>query len=138
MKNFSFLFGALAAVVLVALLLLVFGVRFTSDVMTYDPAKEIVLTGTVLDHAEFACPASDSELGEHILIKVQDKTYMIHLAPARVMRSLKWKFANGESIQVRGAQVSYRGTDGLIARQISRADEVFTFRDPNGTLLVKQ
>lgn len=138
MKPFSIFFGIFAAIVFIAVLLLVFGVRFTSDVMAYDPAREIVAYGTVSGHDEFACPASDGELGEHILLKVDDKLYEVHLAPSRVVRSMKWKFANGEKIEVRGAQVRYRGKEGLIARQITRGDEVFNFRDPGGQLLLKQ
>lgn len=138
MKPFSIIGGILAAVVVVAVLLLVFGVRFTSDVMAYDAAKEIVASGTVTGHEEFACPASESELGDHLLLKSGDKVYEVHLAPARVMRSTHWEFKTGENIEVRGAAVKFRGKDGLLARQITRGNEVFTFRDPQGKMLVRQ
>ncbi|HWR17631.1 MAG TPA: hypothetical protein VN577_22570 [Terriglobales bacterium] len=138
MKPFSIFFGILAAVLVVVALLLVFGVRFTSDVMAYDPAKETTIAGIVAQHDEFACPASDGELGSHILLKTADKSYEVHLAPARVMRSMKWKFNDGDKIEVRGAPVRFRGHDGLMARQITKGDEVFTFRDPQGQLLVRQ
>ncbi len=138
MKPFSVFFGMVAAVLVVAALLLVFGVRFTSDVMSYDPAKEILATGTVVGSEEFACPASHGELGGHILLKAADREYEIHLAPSRVMRSVNWKFKNGEQLEVRGAKVRFRGKEGLIARQIIRGDDVFTFRDPAGNLVVQQ
>jgi hypothetical protein len=138
MKVFSVLLGTLAAVLLIAVLLLVFGVRFSSDAMVYDPAREIVATGTVQGHDEFACPASNGELGDHILLKANNKLYEVHLAPARIMRSTQWKFNNGQTIEVRGAEVRYRGQDGLIARQITSGDNVYTFRDASGQLLLKQ
>ncbi len=137
-KPFSIIFGILAAVLVICALLLVFGVRFTSDVMAYDPAKEIVATGTVSGHDTFGCPASDGELGDHVVLKTADKTYEVHLAPSRVMRSLKWKFNDGDKIEVRGAQVRFRGKEGLIARQVTKGDEIFTFRDDKGVLLVHQ
>lgn len=138
MKPFSVVFGILAAVVVIALLLLVFGVRFTSDVMAYNPSNEIVTTGVVSDVHEFACPASEGELGQHFMLIAPDKNYEIHLAPSRVMRSVKWAFKDGDKIEVRGARVRFHGKEGLIARQIARGDEIFTFRDPQGKLLVQQ
>jgi hypothetical protein len=137
-KPFSVIFGVLAAVVVVALLLMVFGVRFTSDVMAYSPANEVVLSGTISDNHEFACPASDGELGQHFMLIAPDKNYEIHLAPSRVMRSVNWNFKDGDKIEVRGAKVRFRGKEGLIARQITRGDEIFTFRDPEGKLLIQQ
>jgi hypothetical protein len=138
MKSFSLLFGTLGAVVVIAGLLLVFGVRFTSDVMSYDAAKETVVKGTVTGFAEFACPASDGELGRHLTLKTADQEYEVHLAPARVMRSIGWEFKQGETIEVRGAPVRFRGKDGLLARQITVGDSIYTFRDPTGQMLVKQ
>lgn len=138
MKPFSIFFGILAAVLVIAFLLLVFGVRFTSDVMAYNPANEIVATGVVTGAEEFACPAGEGELGAHVLLKTADKTYEIHLAPSRIMRSVKWDFKDGQQIEVRGAKVRFRGKEGLIARQITRGDEIFTFRDADGKMLIRQ
>jgi uncharacterized membrane protein len=138
MKPKCFLFGMLGGVALIALLLLVFGVRFTSDVMAYDPAKEITTKGTVVAVEDFACPASEGEIGSHLLLKTDAGEYEVHLAPSRVMRSLNWKFQPGQQVEVVGAQVRLRGKEGLMARQIRWNDEIFTFRDPQGLLLVKQ
>jgi hypothetical protein len=138
MKPKCFLLGMLGGVAIIALLLLVFGVRFTSDVMAYDPGKVITVKGTVVAAEDFACPASNGELGGHILLKTADGEYEVHLAPARVMRSLQWKFPDGQQLEVLGAKVSFRGKPGLIARQITSGDDVFTFRDDKGVLLVKQ
>lgn len=137
-KSFSLLFGTLGAVVVIAGLLLVFGVRFTSDYMTYDVSKEMTIQGSVVGFEEFACPAADGELERHLLLKTADRNYEIHLAASRIMRSVGWQFKQGDTIEVVGAQVSYRGKDGLIARQITEANNIYTFRNPAGTLLIKQ
>jgi hypothetical protein len=137
-KSFSLLFGTLGAIVVIAGLLVVFGVRFTSDYMMYDPAKEITVKGTVAGLAEYACPGADGELERHLTLKTTSGDYEIHLAPSRVMRSVGWEFKAGQTIEVLGAQVRYRGQDGLIARQIREGENVYTLRGTNGVLLIKQ
>ena len=138
MKPFSLLLGLILAIGVVAVLLLVFGVNFTSDVMTYNPAKEITVGGTITDVEDYACPASEGEIGSHLTLKTADKKYEVHLAAARIMRSVKFNLKPGQQIQVKGAQVSFRGKPGLLAREITRGQEVFTLRDPNGKLLLSQ
>lgn len=138
MKLKSFVFGMLGGVALIALLLLVFGVRFTSDAMAYDASKEISAKGTVMSTEDFACPASQGELGGHFTLKTADGEYEVHLAPARILRSLNWKFQPGQQLEVLGSKVKFRGKPGLLARQITTGNEIYTFRDPNGVLLIKQ
>jgi hypothetical protein len=138
MKPYSIFFGMFAAILVIALLLLVFGVRFTSDVMAYDPAKEIVATGTVESLHEFACPAGNGELGGHLMLKTSDGEYEVHLAPSRILRSVNWRFEPGQQIEVRGAKVRFRGKEGLLARQITRGTDMYTFRDGTGKLLISQ
>jgi len=128
----------LGGVALIALLLLVFGVRFTSDVMGYDASKEVSAKGTVAAGNEFACPASDGELGAHFILKTADGDYVVHLAPARVMRSLHWNFLPGQQVEVFGAKVKFQGKQGLLAKTITTNTEMYTFRDGNGVLVVKQ
>jgi hypothetical protein len=138
MKPKCFLLGMLGGVVVIALLLLVFGVRFTSDVMAYDTSQEISAKGTVAAGEDFACPASQGELGGHFILKTTSGDYEVHVAPARVLRSLHWKFEPGQELEVRGAKVKFRGKPGLLARQITVGNEIYTLRDQNGVLLVKQ
>ncbi len=138
MKPKCFLLGMLGGVALIALLLLVFGVRFTSDVMAYDPSKVIDAKGVVVATEDFACPASQGELGAHLTLKTADGEYEVHLAPARIMRSLNWKFQPGQQLEVLGAKVKFHGKPGLLARQITTGNEIYTLRDPNGVLVIKQ
>jgi hypothetical protein len=134
----SLLLGMLGGAALIALLLLVFGVRFTADVMGYDPSREVNTVGTIVSTEDFACPATQGELGEHVMLKTAEGEYEVHLAPARIMRSLKWNFEPGQQVQVIGSKVVFHGKPGLLARRIMRGDELFTIRDSHGMLLVKQ
>lgn len=138
MKPKCFLLGMLGGVALIALLLLVFGVRFTSDVMAYDASKEISAKGTVAAGDEFACPGSQGELGAHFILKTGQGDYVVHLAPARVMRSLHWNFQPGQQVEVVGAQVRYQGKNGLLAKTITTDRDIYTLRDGSGVLVVKQ
>ena len=138
MKPKCFLLGMLGGVALIALLLLVFGVRFTSDVMAYDASKEMSVKGTVGGHDEFACPASQGELGAHFILKTADGDYVVHLAPSRVIRSLRWNFPAGQQVEVVGAKVKFQGKQGLLAKTITTPTELYTLRDGNGVLVVRQ
>ncbi|HVZ18392.1 MAG TPA: hypothetical protein VG897_14825 [Terriglobales bacterium] len=138
MRSFSLLFGIIGAVVVIAGLLLDFGVRFTSDAMTYDAAKEFVTSGTIVGFDEFACPAADGELERHLRLKTDSKEYEVHLAPSRVMRSVGWQFNAGTKIDVRGVPVRFRGKDGMLARQITIGDNIYTLRNQSGQLLIQQ
>ena len=137
-RSFSLFFGVLGAVVVIAGLLLVFGVRFTSDVMTYDAAKEFVASGTIVGFDEFACPAADGELERHLRLKTDTQEYEVHLAPSRIMRSMGWQFNLGQKMDVRGAPVRFRGKVGILARQITVGDNIYTLRSQNGQLLIQQ
>ncbi len=137
-KSFGLLFGTIGAVVVIAGMLLVFGVRFSSDNVAYDPAKEMTIKGTVIGLEEFACPAADGELERHLMLQTDSKAYEIHLAAARIMRSAGWQFQMGDKLEILGAPVRFRGKDGLLVRQITFGPNVYTFRDPQGQLLLRQ
>lgn len=143
MKLSSLIFGMLFAVGVIAVLLLVFGVSFhqplnVQGAALYNAANEMQVSGTVVSTEEFACPVSEGELEQHVQIRTADKLLQVHLGPSRVLRSNNVHFSPGEQLQVVGAKLRYRGTDGLIAREILRGDETLIFRDTAGKLLMVQ
>ena len=139
MKTSSLFFGMLLAVVVIAILLVVFGVNFsTNRNATYRPDAEVAVTGVVVDTEDFACPVSTGEMGSHLKLKTAQGELVIHLAPARIMRSQTFRFNRGDTLEVRGAPAHLAGQEGLIARQISRGNETFTLRDQQGRLLLVQ
>ena len=54
------------------------------------------------------------------------------------MRSQQLVFAPGDQLQVLGSRVRVAGNQGLIAREITKGNEVYVFRDPEGKLLLVQ
>lgn len=143
MKLSSFFLGAVFAVAVIAVVLLIAGVNFHTPIRgqgaaLYDPAHEVLLKGIVEQEQEFACPVSEGELGDHVMLKTADGVVQVHLAAGRIMRSQNIKFAPGDNIEVLGATVRIAGNDSVIARQITRGDVIYVLRDQSGKLLVVQ
>jgi hypothetical protein len=143
MKLSSLVIGMLFGVAVIAGILMISGVSFhrpltSQGAALYNAANEAQITGVVVSTEEFACPVSEGELEQHFTLRTGDKLLQIHLAQSRILRSNKIQFTPGEQIQIVGAKLRYRGTDGLIAREILRGDETLIFRDTAGQLLMVQ
>jgi len=143
MKISSLLYGMVFAVVVISVLLLVMGVSFHRPVSAqgaalYNAASEVVVGGLVQEVQEFDCPVSEGELGSHLMLKTADGVVQVHLAPVRIMAGQKLSFAPGDRIEVVGSKIRLNGKNGVIAREITRGNETFIFRDGEGRLLLVQ
>ena len=144
MRLSSLILGTIVAVAVIAVLLLFFGVLSFERPVTaqgadlYNRSNEIVAKGVVREVTEFDCPVSEGEIGSHLTLATADGILQVHLAPARVMRSQKFRFTPGDQLEVVGSSIRIAGSNGLIAREITRGNEVFTLRDPYGKLLLVQ
>ena len=140
MKASSLFYGMFLAVVVIAVLLLIFGVNFGNSAKnaTYRADAEIQVAGVVTDTDEFACPVSAGEVGSHLKLNTENGIVVVHLAPARVMRSQSFHFQRGDKLEVRGSTVRLFGESGVIAREIARGNDVFTIRDRQGKLMLVQ
>ncbi|HXZ81221.1 MAG TPA: hypothetical protein VEG30_14935 [Terriglobales bacterium] len=140
MKSFSVFFGMLVAVVVIAVLLLIFGVSFRPQptVVTYNPATETTISGVVQELQDYRCPVSEGEIGSHLVVKTDQGLVHVHLAAARIMRSQDFKLAVGDQITVVGSKIRVGEGLNLMAREITRGNEIFTLRNPNGVLLLMQ
>lgn len=143
MKISSLLYGMVFAVVAISVLLLILGVNFHPPVYVqgaalYNPSNEITTTGVVQEVQEFDCPVSEGELGSHLMLKTGDGVLQVHLAPVRIMSGQNLSFAPGDQIKVIGSKVRIAGQNGMIAREITRGNEIYTFRDRDGKLMLTQ
>jgi hypothetical protein len=143
MKMSTLLYGMIAAVVVICVLLLVLGVRFDRPVTAqgaalYNPANEVVARGVVKEIQEFDCPVSEGELASHLMVTTADGVLQVHLAPVRIMAGQKLSFSPGDQIEVVGSKVRLNGKNGVIAREVTRGNETFIFRDHEGKLLLVQ
>ena len=65
-------------------------------------------------------------------MKTADGTLQVHVAPTRFLRDKKLSFSKGDQIEVVGSKIIYNGHDALIARTVTRGNEIVAFREPNG------
>jgi hypothetical protein len=144
MKLSSFILGSIFAVAVIAVVLLVFGVvsfqqpLSTQGAALYNPANEIVVKGTVSGAEDFTCPIAEHEVGSHLILDTVTGPVVIHLAPARVMRSQQLAFTAGDKLDIVGSKFRFGGRDGIIAKEITRGSETYVLRDPEGKLLLVQ
>ena len=137
------LIAGLVALAALVVLLLILGVNFRPPVTAhgaalYNPATEVVVRGSIERVLDFTCPVSEGEMGSHLMLKTPDGIVQVHLAPGRIMRSQHLSFAPGDRILVVGSKVRILGSNDLIAREITRGQEDFVFRDRAGNLLLVQ
>lgn len=143
MKLSSLFVGAISAIVVIAVVLLIAGVHFERPVSRqgaalYNPANEIVVKGVVKEVQEYPCPVSEGEMGEHLMLQTEAGVIQIHLAPGRILRSQKISFAAGDQISAVGSRFRLHGNNDVIAREITRGNENFIFRDHQGKLMLIQ
>jgi hypothetical protein len=143
MKLSSLLLATIFAVAIIAVLLMVLGVNFHPPLpahvaVLYNPASEVLVKGIVAEVRDFACPVSDGEMGSHLMLNTAEGVVALHLAPGRVLRSQKIAFAPGDPIIVVGSKVRIQGSNDIIAREITRGNELFVMRDHDGKLMLVQ
>ncbi|HVO64216.1 MAG TPA: hypothetical protein VMT53_25065 [Terriglobales bacterium] len=143
MKLSSLVVGAVSAIAVIAVVLLIAGVHFERPLAVqgaalYNAANEVVVKGVVRDVQKFTCPVSEGEMGEHLVLKTDNGIIQVHLAPGRILRSQNISFAPGDQISVVGSKFRFHGNNDVIAREITRGNENFVFRDRDGKLMLTQ
>ncbi len=103
----------------------------------YNAAAETTLSGVVQETREFFCAISE-EQGLHLVLRTGDGDRLIHVAPARFLRAQGFRFENGDQVKVIGSPVNYQGEDAMLAREITRGNEVLAVRDHQGQPLWKR
>lgn len=124
MKRMAIIVGILviAAVALLTLL----GRREAP--LTYNPANETKISGTVQEVQEFYCPVT-KDGGTHLVLDSDQGKMLIHVATTRFLRREKIAFATGDKVEVTGSPIA---SDALIAREITRGSDVYIVRDSDG------
>jgi len=120
------------AFVLVVVLILGNGVKQRGP--NYNAATEVKVEGVVVDVQQFWCPINGDE-GTHLTLKTDAGILQVHVAPRRFLHGNGVSFSKGDQIAVVGSTVTYEGHDAMIARKITRGDQTYAFRQPDGTPL---
>ncbi len=98
----------------------------------YDPATEVTLKGTIADVSDRNCPISGG-MGFHFVLKFQDeKTIEIHVASSKFIKEYEIGLKKGDAVEVIGSKVKFEGVETILARQVTRGEDVFVFRFKDG------
>jgi len=90
------------------------------------------LAGTIVDIKDYQCPISGT-LGQHITLKSeQDPAIEIQVAAVKYLKNYQMVFAKGDKVGIVGSKVKFEGADTIIARELTRGQDTFTFRDQPG------
>ena len=120
---------AIVAFVLVIILILSNGPKQRAP--KYNAATEVKVEGVVQEVRQFSCPINGDE-GTHLMLRTDTGILEVHVAPRRFLQGNGVSFSKGDQIAVVGSTVIYQGHDAMIARKITRGDQTFAFRQPNG------
>jgi hypothetical protein len=98
----------------------------------YDLSSEAKTKGVVSEVKEFSCAVTGNN-DVHLVVKLpEDKTVLVHLAPPRFLKEYGFSFAKDDQIEIVGSKMTMGGEESVLARQIERGTDTFTFRDSGG------
>ena len=96
----------------------------------YNPANETTVKGTVEEVKTVTWRHGWN--GTRLTLKTADKTFDVHLGPARLLKGKGFNFAKGDEIEVTGATAKSGGSEALIAREVKKGGETLVLRDARG------
>lgn len=98
----------------------------------YDPAAEATFKGTVEEVKDRQCPVSGG-MGSHLVLRLASgNTIEVHLASTKFVKAYDVGFNKGDVISVVGTKVQFEGVETIFAREVSRGNDTFAFRDKDG------
>jgi hypothetical protein len=124
----------LTLVAFVLIVVLIFGNGARQRTPKYNAATEVKVEGVVQEVQQFWCPINGDE-GTHLMVKTDAGILQVHVAPRRFLEGNGMSFSKGDQIVIVGSTVTYEGHGAMIARKITRGDQTFAFRQPDGTPL---
>lgn len=99
--------------------------------MNYNAATEVTLTGTV-DEVKQMQPPGRGMGGVHLMVATPTGPIEVHVGPASFVTSKNFAFAKGDALTVVGSKIPMGGQDVVLAREITKGDQVLTLRDAKG------
>ncbi|MDT8336003.1 MAG: hypothetical protein RQ753_09920 [Desulfurivibrionaceae bacterium] len=98
----------------------------------YDSAAVETISGEVVEVGQ-VIPVMGMSPGVHLTIRgVAGDMISVHLGPAWFIENQDVIIAPGDMIEVKGSRVMFDGQPALIAREVSRGDDILRLRDGNG------
>jgi DNA/RNA endonuclease YhcR with UshA esterase domain len=98
---------------------------------SYDLAQEVKVKGQVLEVKNYDCPISGT-MGAHLILQTAEGVVEVHLAPAAYLSEYQMSFAKGDKVVILGTKVTFHDAPAMLARQLTREDNEYFFRDAKG------
>ena len=95
---------------------------------TVDEVQQI--TGTGATGQTWSCPRSWT--GTHLMLKTDTGMLAVHVGPSAYLANKNFSIAKGDKLTILGSKVQYQGSDFLIAKEITKGNEVLTLRNSAG------
>jgi DNA/RNA endonuclease YhcR with UshA esterase domain len=108
-----------------------FAQKANGDVPKYDMSQEAKFKGVVDEVHERTCPISGG-MGSHLMVKIDNKIYEVHVASAKFVKSYDVTFQKGDELDITGVKTTFQGVDAILPREIKRGNDDFVFRDEKG------
>ena len=103
----------------------------TESAPDYEISKEIKLKGVIDEVRDRVCSISGS-MGSHLMVKIGDKIYEVHVAPVRFVKMYGPVFQKGDRVEIIGVMTKFQGVDAILPREIKHGDYGLVFRDKKG------
>ncbi len=116
------------AVLVIAVVALLTLLARREQPVNYNPGTETRISGTVQDVQEYFCPVANDR-GTHLVLRTDQGDMLIHVGVGRFLRRQSIAFAAGDKLEVLGSRIK---PEALIARQVTRGNDVFILRDMTG------
>jgi hypothetical protein len=106
----------------------------------YDTKSETTIKGTV-ENVQTMTGAGNrgahgmagmAGMGTHLTVKTDTETFDVRLGPASYLEEKKIALAKGDAVEILGSKVTMGGQTVIIARQVTKGDNVWIFRDESG------
>jgi hypothetical protein len=98
----------------------------TMPALEYDKSAEVKVKG-VIDEVK-----TTPDNSVHLTLKSVTGSLEVFVGPEKFLKEMEIVFAKGETIEVLGSQLSVNGNAILLAREVTRDNDVVTIRDEQG------
>jgi hypothetical protein len=97
----------------------------------YTPATVETVAGQVVS-IDKVTPMKGMSYGIHVMLKTDKETIPVHLGPGWYIERLDIKIEKGDSLEVKGARITYNGKPAIIAAEVKTGEATLKLRDDNG------
>lgn len=97
----------------------------------YDTKTVETISGTVTK-IDKIYPDKNSSYGVHLTISTSNGDINVHLGPAWYIENQDIQIVKDDNVTVTGSRVTYDGSSVIIAKEVTKGDQVLKLRDDDG------